>query len=238
MSTKRNRTAIIAVILAAILAIVFSSYFNLSSPAFLGILFLLVITGFIIGCRIDGNRIKEECNRTKDIIQIDIDNNTLYVSECDPSIIDFLTIKEFIVEKYDYTPEKLTYTSATVGGITTGGIHKTESKITPHAAGSGAFYIKYYYTPECIDITVNKIVLSSSLAEKASKSKVGKYLTNNCFVIVKEKEESNTAGALYNLLDSKEGSTLVMNALSVEETSRYSSHEKCQEIISWLTMPN
>jgi hypothetical protein len=53
------------------------------------------------------------------------DKENLYVHSPNPMFSKLLTVKLLSSKRLTYTPEKYIYTSATVGGITTGGVTKT-----------------------------------------------------------------------------------------------------------------
>lgn len=96
-------------------------------------------------------------------------------------------LKNYVSTRVGYTPEKLIFTSATVGGVTTGGVDKvggygTEQKSTDR------YNVFFTYVSsekdELKEVEVKKIALSDELLEQAKKSNIKKYLNGNKIIIV------------------------------------------------------
>ncbi len=78
---------------------------------------------------------------------------------------------------YHYNEEKLVYTSATVGGITTGGFHVEGGDYSKQQYSTGKYAISNCIAhKEVENICINEIYLNSDLLAKAKESSLEKYI--------------------------------------------------------------
>lgn len=212
--------------LGIILAIIASA---IDSNFFLLISFLMLIASilcFIIFCIIE-NMEKEDREwalkaKLKEYAYFS-ENGILTLKKRNSEFIEAFSVHDIKYDKYYYAPESYIYTSATVGGITTGGIEKVGGKY--YSSGklySGKCELMYWETK------VKKIQLSPELYNDAQNSKIKKYLDNKKQIIVEDKYDAQSvaiAASLFGTLD-----TATQSALH----GGYPTAEKCYEIIDWI----
>ena len=94
-----------------------------------------------------------------------------------------LSITELANTNYTYNEERLVYTSATVGFVTTGGFHKEGGDYSSHRSYTGKYGITEF---DSIDndykklLILNEVYLNSKLTKKAQKnSNIKKYITKD-----------------------------------------------------------
>ena len=84
--------------------------------------------------------------------------------------------------EYKYNEERLVYTSATVGFVTTGGFHKEGGDYSSNRSYTGKYGITEF---DSIDndykklLILNEVYLNSSLTKKAQNSNMKKYITKD-----------------------------------------------------------
>ena len=108
------------------------------------IIMVIVLLAFMFFCLIMAVKSAEQIENRKNACRraekyVSYHNQTLFVTKRDPEIANIFTIQPYRKTQYGYSPEKLIYTGATVGGVTTGGWHK-----------SGGFYARDRAAGRCI----------------------------------------------------------------------------------------
>ena len=95
-----------------------------------------------------------------------INDNCILVSKADGMNIHFLTMKRHLRTAYKYNPASITYTGATVGGVTTGGFSYDKAHYTNNADG---FTDKYelWFNDSSGKHLITDIKLSDSLISAA-----------------------------------------------------------------------
>lgn len=129
----------------------------------------------------------------------------------------------------DYEPARYIYTSATVGGITTGGVETIGGH--DYVAGkveSGK--CELLYLGEAVEQTIERIQLTDSLYEEAKKSNIKKYLNDEKqIVVVAQPGDLITATQICNF-NSPMGSLVLQNVAK----QGYPTRKKCLEIMNWI----
>jgi hypothetical protein len=142
-----------------------------------------------------------------------------------------ITVHESSVAMMTYHPSKAVYTGATVGGITTGGVHYTEAgySVDRQKTGNGYISINHGDKSFCIDlVTVTEYTLKLFKRDSAYHRLVDKRQIQ----CVKDTEQSEfyTNGALSGKLDY----ATTMSALSTGADERRIDYAKCIDIANLL----
>lgn len=140
----------------------------------------------------------------------------------DSRFIKAFSIDRDMITPMSYNPEKYIYTSATVGGITTGGIDKVGGNyVKGKELHSGKFVLNYYGEK------VERIQLTDKLYKQAQKSPIKKYLDGVNQIVVEEKADGAAIVA-----------AMMLGAFSADgqilRHDGYPTYEKCREIIAWI----
>ena len=100
---------------------------------------------------------------------ITFDGETATVLKRNSAISEVLKVESIQKVEYKYNPAKVTYTGATVGGVTTGGFHTTNASYSEIPTGnSGRAYIKAKYPAK--SPYLKEIILSTDeLVESANR---------------------------------------------------------------------
>ena len=159
----------------------------------------------------------------------DLSRGKLFLRKRGERLALFLKIhndKNYIL---DYKPKQYIFTSATVGGITTGGVD---------SVGGYNYVSSWVETGKCtlqfFSHKIETIQLTDSLYEKAKKSEIAKYLNDKKQIVVEDNglEIRSLAGAsaMGYAMDTTKGSLVLQNAAK----AGYPSQQKCVEIMNWL----
>lgn len=135
------------------------------------------------------------------------------------NMIDFIQVT---ANTYQKTPEKLHYGSATVGGVTTGGVYKTGGTINKTTFYCGDRWHFLYDGKE-----VNKIILTDKLAREAQESKIKEYCKGNAIILVTEHRGCSSEA----LMLAKAGD---LSRMHLENAQVYPTLEKVKAILSWI----
>lgn len=157
----------------------------------------------------------------------DSNNRVLTLKKRGSSLTGALAIKDDKNYFISYKPEKYIYTSATVGGITTGGVTKTGGyNYISGSQKSGKYQILYY------DDLVSRIALTEELFLQAKESPIAKYLDESTKEIVVI-QPIQTSLVTKSLLASG-NINAAMNLGMKESKEGYPSYEKCTAILNWI----
>ena len=176
---------------------------------------------------------KEVNDLSKDSISYNSHTDTLTIQKRDCNISKILEIVPYKRVKYGETPEKLVYTGATVGGVTTGGWHKTGGFYGQDVGKSGKVQLVYFKESEnkMIPSEVKKIVLSESVLKEAKSSSIKEYLDGNTIVIMREPANTDAAVAAMKLGHKD----YAFNIMEDAKIAALPTYEKCRAIIDWLS---
>ena len=162
-------------------------------------------------------------------------NGTLTLYKIDPRLRKILTLTPYAATTYKDIPEEYVYTGATVGGVTTGGVHKTGGYTESHNHSTKRYELKireYNYQTETVQTRlVEKIYLADDhLRQKAQKHAVNKYLEGSN-IIVKKEDTLDTASALFYQMGNQ---TQAVNSYTLANIDKYPAYEKGGEIINFV----
>ena len=175
---------------------------------------------------------KAACRKAEDYISFDY-SGTLTIKKRDADIAKIMDIAPYKKVKYGETPEKLVYTGATVGGVTTGGWHKSGGFYGREMGNSGKVELIYYYESKnkIIPTKVKKIKLSGDLLKLAQSARIKEYLDGDSFIIVREKANTNAAVAAMQLGHKD----YAFNIMEEAQIAALPTYEKCSAILNWLS---
>ena len=102
---------------------------------------------FVVYFSIKSRKINDQEHfKAKDYFVFSKFKNCLQIKKRDAFAYAVLSVEESRNINVSYTPDKLVYTGATVGGITTGGVHVQKGGYTMQVgAKNGRYYISYKY---------------------------------------------------------------------------------------------
>lgn len=164
--------------------------------------------------------------------------NSLVIRKKHPKLKRLLAVKTYTVTKYSKDPERYIYTSATVGGVTTGGVTKRGGQIEGEtiATDRGIVILKEAVKrypsdkPAMYHREVHEICLCGELLEEAKASVIGKYLEGDRIVLVRKTDISEITAAMY-----KTGNVLAAaSSLELDKGKGYALYSECSQIVFWL----
>lgn len=175
--TSEFKFAVVFVVVGFILVALFSSI----GASGLLLVFLVAVSGLIICLFLAMRSIKKDAVR-KDFYSFNAEENTVTLYSSNPKLLR-REIK--IVPYYECTlkfnPAELVYTSATVGGVTTGGFHVNKASYSPASIKkSGKYMLNTVYSEAQIRI----IILPDHLHAAAEADPiVGQFYKNGRLVL-------------------------------------------------------
>lgn len=177
-------------------------------------------------------RIKEA---TKDNMKYDLHSKTLTLMERRNSNGMALKIMQMTDQNLKYHEAQYVYTGATVGGITTGGIHKTGDYHTIESTSTGKYEICYkdrdiYHNDQLYPI--KSIKLTNEMVEKAKKDELlHGFLKDDTLVL--EKETNNNGDLMKSALNAN-NTTLAMQIAKKDYFDKQLTKEECTQIVNWI----
>ena len=168
---------------------------------------------------------------------------TLTVNKKSKFIGEFLYAKPILIDMTTKKPDSLVFTSATVGGVTTGGIEKVEGKSSTRKELSGRYRLIYKKLAEdgtfIPEGEVEFIELSKELLDDAMLH-LGKYFYGKNKIEILDqnikKKKKNSAGTAMILNSAMKvgGNTLASNYDNILEVLEYPDDTKIKSILNWL----
>lgn len=156
--------------------------------------------------------------------------NIIVLRKRDPKIRKFIKVSKVIIPDIKYNPAQYIYTSATVGGITTGGITKIGDNYSYSYTGTNkcALYIK----SKKLDIQTIQ-TQSQEIIESAKNHPIVKKFVNGNQIVLLHEASPNTTEKL------KHASTLGNAPLFKSIAKQYYietrlTKDECEAILDWL----
>ena len=195
-------------------------FFTLILSFIIGFLFMAIVETIIDKTK------KSIYNRSSDVVEYDENTFTLTVKNRVPKLKKFIKIVSIDTLKTNYVDEKYVYTSATVGGITTGGVHKTGGYYETNVVGSGKYKIMFKSSQGLKEIFKIDISGSETLDSEGLKAMEKNKISVNPFA------ETSVSDMIQNMTH---GSYLKImhNGEALADLERL-SFDECQKIIKWL----
>lgn len=146
-----------------------------------------------------------------------------------------LRITQLVNANYTYNEERLVYTSATVGFVTTGGFHKEGGDYTTSYSLTG----KYAITDIDQKNFLNEVYLNSNLTKKAQNSNMEKYIkgSSNCLYLLHEMSKLTRDTLNYALPTVSGNKTLYGAYNSLQNSAKNEmalTKAECEEVKDWL----
>lgn len=168
------------------------------------------------------------------------DKKHLVIKNRCPENVAAFGVKDYKRQNYSDVPAKLVYTGASVGGITTGGVHISggyTSVSNGIKSGKCILLYSWYNGKEVETGDVETIAVSNNSGASYNSSKISKYVRNKKIIVVDDKAKKKMAGSLaYLKMNARSVTTLNMYEDAIIED--YPSKEKCLEIVSWICGEN
>lgn len=143
--------------------------------------------------------------------------------------------KPFVIPKLNYHEAQYVFTSATVGGITTGGVHKTGDYHTLDATHTGKYEINYFSFCSNDYKRVKKIKLSPELTELAKQdSFIRMFLKEENTLVLQNPAKRNVSHETSLLMKSGKTDMAINNLLQNNSDTQLTKNE-CDRIISWIS---
>lgn len=142
-------------------------------------------------------------------------------------------ISEVILTDLKYNPAQYIYTSATVGGITTGGITKIGDNYSYSNKGSKRYSLRW--KP---DIGINKeiktiVMASSDIIESAKKHPIVKKYVNGNKLVLENKPSSETIEQLNAV--NKSGNTELFKQIATQNyIETLLTKDECEAVLDWM----
>lgn len=200
------------------------------------VILLLLVFFIVIGCiehEKKKKNLKKSQSETKGMIWYDAENRTIKLKGRHSSFKERFSFEHYESSKVVYQEEKLIYTSATVGGVTTGGVDKVGG-IQSEAVKTNKFELVYEYaTKDTIKKGfVEKITLTDELLKQAQKSNIAKYIKGNDILVVDELVESTDLIRGYLKIGHNSSAANVMNE---DKLRTMPTLDKCKAIVNWVS---
>ncbi len=173
-----------------------------------------------------------EKNSKSKLATYDKETRTLFLHKRCYETGKLIKIKEYKHAYYKYNPAELVYTSATVGGITTGGFHVNEASHSVSALNKTDKYDLYYGNKGIIDtIKFNNTNIPTKL-EKYKKGANTLYLLNS----INNKELYDT-NRLFKLYSATASNDLVTQSQMTEAYAKEIklTYSECKAVKDWIS---
>lgn len=160
-------------------------------------------------------------------------DGVLSITKRDAVFKTVIGIKPYYSSKVAYKPEQYVYTGATVGGITTGGVHKEGGYNYISSTHKTAKCELHYHGDK--QKVIDKIQLTPALAEEARKcAQIKGFLNEKDQIALESNIPMSRMDSELFLYFGKSQSAEMYNITSKYAEMRAPSREKCEIIIEWL----
>lgn len=212
-----------------------------------GIIFAVVfVVGIIFYC-VSSKMEKEHQQKLRDLQRevgchclhyVGGGDGELNLDKQDPRLREFFSIVPYTPSLSYKTPEEYVFTGATVGGVTTGGIHKVGGETKYQTVSSGRFVLRYKHCAwydEQIEIhDIKTIKLTEDLVKAAKKHRISSYLNGRVIQVVDEVNVSAQTQLLLNSVLRTGNTDAVTNSYIKDGLDSYPTREKCEAILDFI----
>ena len=194
-SKKGKISKIVGIVILAIIALTgLVGFFALSDPGTIFVVLTIVVT---LAIYIIVKKQSQEAREDERTNLLMVSKNCLYVLKAESKNASALKMEKHRRTSYKYNPATITYTGATVGGVTTGGFSYDEAHYTSKAEGFTGKYDLWYTDVDKKLHLVTDIELSKSLVTSAKKNKtVAQFLKDNTLHLKHEDAKSEHHDAI------------------------------------------
>ena len=202
------------------------------------VLLYVVLLGivFIIGKIATGN-IEREVERDK-YITFDKEKETATLYKRAPISGESIEIRAHHNSTYKYNPEKIVYTGATVGGVTTGGFHTEEAHYALSTAGKSGKYFLQAKLSAGNYMSIDRIHLTDELVEEAKQNpNVKKFLRGKTLVLAhrgKATEMSADEQDVYVRALQRKDEAGMYAAAQRAINAKMLTREECENVLKWI----
>lgn len=188
-----------------------------------------------------GKKLKNLQNQTANELKFNEKTGVITLTKRHASYSERFTLENYISTRHGYAQEKLIFTSATVGGVTTGGVDKVGGYGTEKMKTDKYNLIYEYLDPKDNLIKkgiVKRINLSDNLLEKAKNSKIKNYLDGKNIIVVTPLVSSEKEMQAYLKLHQISGGGYTTHIANLQEDDKIKTlptAQKCSDIINWIS---
>lgn len=154
---------------------------------------------------------------------------------CPTSAKEF-SIRPLYNHDFDYHPATATFTSVTVGGVTTGGIDVTKEHYSSKTTGRSGKYALFSVEE---NFEICRIILDDRLLNDAkSNSFIKGFLQGNELVLEHENEDTKlSSGAMENLKGYIKSGNVISQNLQMQDiiNAKKLTKEECEKILAWIS---
>lgn len=125
---------------------------------------------------------KKKRQKHKNDMYVEGSENKMTITARNSYVIDLITIEAEMNVSLGYNPAEITYSSMTLGGVTTGKLDFKDESTSINGYKNGKYYLKYGYQETSWPIYYIK--LSDKLVEEAKKNSfISEYLVGNTLIL-------------------------------------------------------
>lgn len=166
---------------------------------------------------------KRTAEKLASCISFDESNGVLSLHAFHPDIAKVVKMQRYEILHTGYQPETLTYTSVTVGNVTTGGVTKNDAYKYIKGTSKTDKYQLVYLGKEIKTIRL----CSQDVKNRAVQLDLGRYMNPNGEIVVVEKTRISTAAAQAALSG-------YYSAMQNEMLPGYPDEAKCRKILNFV----
>lgn len=165
-------------------------------------------------------------------IEYTFKDKTLHLHKRDSSLKELIKMKRYVETTAVYKPAEIVYTSATVGGITTGGVHVNEAHYDYYSSKTNEDKFGLYYN----DRPIEKIVCDFDIEDHPA---INQFKVNKNTIVIsyhKSKKEMDTLGKMmYKNAVSTGDQGMQCHILNKKIMEDKISRNDCKNIIKWIS---
>lgn len=162
------------------------------------------------------------------------DTSTLTIRKRSPKNSNDIIIKNYTHTSYSYNPSKLIYTSATVGGVTTGGFDTTKASYSPTSQEQTDKYELY-----CGKVFIDKLIIPNEEDLKSAKNNqtLKKFYDKGNQFLLEHKVKSSLTPYERQMLQQAvlTNDYQTMSGLGKKDIiAKKLTYDECQSIKAWI----